>query len=307
MSGPLAHLSPNHRGMIAMSAASLAFITNDSLVKLVSASLPTGEIMALRGLIGCTLLIGVVLLSGQWRDWRRVLDRRAFLRTLGEVGGTAVYLPALFHMPIATSTVILQSAPLLITAAAALFLKEQVGWRRWLAILVGFIGVVIVARPGAEGLSLWALLALSAIGFIAFRDLVTRTIPHAVPGILLTILASIAVALLGLAFGFGLGEEWLLPDPRSFALLSAASLCLASGYLTIIFAMRVGEIAVIAPFRYTIIPFAILLGLIFWGDIPDGATLLGTIIIIAAGVYTFWRERKSRHSLQAELTTPVPS
>ena len=280
----------NARGIGAMMVASFCFIGNDTLVKVASDELPIGQIIFIRGLFGCAILAGLLVAFGQHRFWRGMFNRPVWLRTVGEVGGTLTYLPALFHMPIANSTTILQIVPLTATAGAAFFLGERVGWRRWAAIVIGFLGVLIVVRPGFAGFDAYSLLVLVAVLFVTLRDLSTRAISASVPTLLVTALAMASLTFAGAVVG--VAEDWALPSAATLAQLAGSAALLCVGFAAIILAMRSGEMSVVAPFRYANIVWAILLGFLVWGDRPDLVTLLGTAIIIGAGVYTFYRERK---------------
>jgi drug/metabolite transporter (DMT)-like permease len=176
------------------------------------------------------------------------------------------------------------------TAIGAIFLAERVGWRRWTAIVVGFVGVLIVVRPGVSGFSHLALLALGAMFFVTLRDMVTRVMPTGMPTLLVAGLTSVVITITGV--GMGLGEDWVVPDLSTLGLLLGAGILITVGYYAAIIAMRHGDVAVVAPFRYTVIVFAIIVGYLVWGDVPDLLTLAGTAIIIATGIYTFYREHR---------------
>jgi S-adenosylmethionine uptake transporter len=211
------------------------------------------------------------------------------LRNIGEIGSTFFFLFALFHMPIATATAILQLMPLAMTAGAAIFLAEPVGWRRWLAALVGLLGVMIVIRPGSDAFNAYSLLALSAVAFSVLRDLSTRRIGHQVPAILLVTISAFTVTTA--AAGFALVEDWVVPTTQSLLLLLCSAVFLLGGYYFMVHAMRYGEVAVVSPFRYSVIIWAVLAGILIWGEWPDAPALIGTGVVVAAGLYTFMRER----------------
>jgi drug/metabolite transporter (DMT)-like permease len=212
------------------------------------------------------------------------------LRSLGEVGATLLYLAALFHMPIADTTAILQFLPLAITAAAAVFLGEPVGWRRWLAAAVGLVGVLIIIRPGTSAFNAWSLVALASVASIVLRDLCTRRIDRTIPTVFLTVVTSLTVTTV--SSSFALTETWHRPSAPALAMVSGAALFLFVGYYLIIEAMRRGEVAVVSPFRYSVILWAIVSGILVFGEWPDRLALLGTVIVMAAGLYTFFRERQ---------------
>ncbi|PPE77880.1 EamA family transporter [Kaistia algarum] len=280
----------NLRGIIMMMMSSFVFILNDTLIKLASAHLPTGQILVMRGLVALVLMVVVLLATGTYRYWRMALDRMVLWRTIGEVGATLLYLYALFHMPLANISAVNQIVPLMTTAAAAVFLGETVGWRRWTAIGVGFVGVMIIMRPGLSGFDVYSLAALGSMAFISMRDLVTRRMHPGIPTLVITAVTAIGVLVMGA--GLSLTETWVDPSREDWLILSGAACLLMVGYGCVILAMRHGAVAVVAPFRYSVIIFAIALGYLVFGDIPDRYMLIGTAIVVATGVYSFRREQK---------------
>lgn len=297
-------MSPALRGIAAMVASQFAFITNDTLIKLTSDTLPFGEIVFLRGVFASLLIGALALWSGQAGQLRRVVRPAVALRTIGELGGTFFYLLALFTMPIANVTIIFQATPLTATAGAALFLGEAVGWRRWTAIGIGFLGVMLVVRPGLDGFDANGLFVLVSVLFVSLRDLSTRAMPTAVPTILLTLVTALAVTAMGGAIGFT--EDWIVPSRIEIVQLVTAAMFLSFGYFLIIAAMRIGEMSVTAPFRYVVVAFSIAIGFFVWGDVPDGLTLLGTAIVVGTGLYTFYREAGTKRGSSAPISSPAP-
>ena len=280
----------NLKGIAAMTAANLSFLLNDTQVKLAGDRLPMGEIIFLRGLFAAALIGIAVVGLGLHRHVRALFHRTVVWRTIGEVCATLLFLTALFRMPIADITAVLQVIPLVTTAAGAVFLAERVGWRRWTAIVVGLIGVLIVLRPGGEGFNVFGVLALGAVLFISMRDIVTRVMPPGIPTMLVAWVASIVVTLVGV--GLGAGEDWVAPGAPDIGLTTGAGAFIAAGYWLAIVAMRHGDVAVVAPFRYTPIVGAIIVGYLIWGDVPDLPMVIGTVIIVGTGIYTFYRERR---------------
>ncbi|MFI5410161.1 DMT family transporter [Kaistia sp. UC242_56] len=295
-------LADNSRGIIMMVLSNLAFIINDTWIKLVSEGLPTGQILVIRGSISFVLICLVVFATGTHRQWRAVCNRLVAWRTVGEIGATVLYLYALFNMPIANVSAIGQIVPLMTTAAAAVFLAEPVGWRRWTAIAVGFFGVLLIMRPSVSGFDLFSLAALGSMGFITLRDLVTREMAPGVPTLLVVAITAAAMTATGATMS--LAETWPIPDARQWTTLSAASVLLLFGYGTSILAMRYGAMAVVAPFRYSGILFAVILGYMVWGDVPDVLTLVGTLIVVATGVYTFRREMRLARIAEPAAVNP---
>lgn len=280
----------NSKAIIAMMLAMLGFIVNDTLVKVVSERLPLGEIMFVRGIIAIVFVLALSAATGALSQFRHLAHKTVPLRAAAEICATILYLTALFRMPIANVTAILQALPLVVTAAAAIFFAAPVGWRRWSAIGVGFSGVLLIVRPGLEGFDSWALVALGGVFCMAVRDLSTQRMPKNVPTLGVTAATLAGVATVGLVLSTR--ETWLMPTGYEFALLVGAALFINIGFSFIIIAMRTGDISVVAPFRYSIILWAIALGYLVWGDVPDFMTLAGTTIIVATGIYSFFRERK---------------
>jgi drug/metabolite transporter (DMT)-like permease len=285
------HSSSNLVAIVAMMASQAVFTVNDALMKLAARELPGGQTIFIRGLFTIVIAVLLVAAFGGLRAWPARKDWPLIgLRNLGEIGATLLYLTALFHMPIAETTAILQFLPLAITAGAALFLGEPVGWRRWFATAVGFVGVLVIIRPGTPSFNGWSLVALASVASIVLRDLATRRIDARVPTAMLTLISSLTVT--GAASAFVLTETWQVPTPPTVLMIAVAALFLLAGYYAIIEAMRHGQVAVVAPFRYSVIVWAIIAGFILFGERPDPATLAGTGIVMAAGLYTFFRERQ---------------
>ncbi|MXN67374.1 EamA family transporter [Stappia sp. GBMRC 2046] len=280
----------NSKAIVAMMLAMLGFIVNDTLVKVVSERLPLGEIMFVRGIIAIVFILGLSAVTGMLSQYRHLNHKTVPIRALAEVCATILYLTALFQMPIANATAILQALPLVVTAAAAIFFAAPVGWRRWSAIGVGFAGVLLIVRPGLEGFDSWALVALAGVFCMAVRDLATQRMPKNVPTLGAAAATLVGVSVVGLALS--VRETWVVPTGNEFALLVGAALFINIGFSFIIIAMRTGDISVVAPFRYSIILWAIALGYLVWGDVPDVMTLAGTAIIVTTGIYSFFRERK---------------
>jgi len=278
------------RGITAMVVCQLAFLLNDTLNKLASESLPMGEIIFIRGLCATALVASIVFALGLHRKLSLLWNRLVGVRVIGELGGTFFFLLPLFHMPIGNVMIIFQAVPLTVTAGAALFFGEAVGWRRWTAVALGFVGVIIVVRPGLAGFDAYGILVLVSVLFVAFRDLATRAMPLAIPTLCLTLATAAGVTAMGGLMSFG--EDWVVPSATVSAQVAGASVLLTIGYVTSIIAMRNGDMSLTASFRYVGVVFAIAAGYIVWGDVPDLPTLAGSLVIVAAGLYTLYREHK---------------
>jgi len=295
-------MQENGRAIAIMMIAMMGFIFNDSFVKLVSDRLPLGQIMFIRGLFALALLLVICIANGSIRRFSRLANKWVGVRVFAEVSATCLYLTALFNMPIANATAILQALPLLVTAGAAIFLGAPVGWRRWTAVTVGFCGVLLIVRPGLAGFDAWALVALAGVMFMMLRDLSTNVLPKDVPTLGVSFATLLGVCLMGLVLS--LGEDWLVPTWRELAYLATAAGFILVGFVSIIAAMRMGDLSVVAPFRYSIILWAILIGYVVWGDVPDGPTLAGIAILVGTGLYSLMRERKRAQVAAATADLP---
>ncbi len=283
--------SDNMRGAILMMLSMAAFTLNDTFIKSVAGDIPLFQAVFLRGLLTTLMLFALALHRGVLRT---AISRRDWgvigWRTVGEVSATVAFLTALFHMPIANATSILQSLPLAITLAGALFFAEPVGWRRYLAIGVGFFGVLLIVRPGSDGFDGYSVFAVIAVGFVVLRDLSTRRLSAKIPSLLVALSGAVSVTILGGIVT--LFSDWQPVAPRTLGLLGGASIFLVAGYLFSVMVMRVGDISFVAAFRYTALIWAIVLGILVFGEVPDRWTLIGGAIVVGTGIYTFYRERR---------------
>lgn len=284
-------LSDNARGALFMGVAMVAFTVNDACMKAVTQALPLYQAIFLRGVLCTAALLVLAWRMGGLRFAPQPGDRKwLVLRTAGEVASTVTFLSALRHMPLANISAIMQFLPLAVTLAAAIFLHEPIGWRRLMAILVGLGGVLLIVRPGTEGFDRWSLLGLASVACVVLRDLATRRMSSSLPSVTVAVTAAASVAATaGVVVPV---EGWAEVSFGAAVLLASAAACLIAGYLLIVAAMRVGDIGYVAPFRYTSLVAAILLGWAAFGQLPDGLTLAGAAIVIATGIYTFHRERR---------------
>lgn len=278
-----------------MVASQAAFMANDTLVKIATASLEIGQIMLVRGMFASAFITILVWRLGHFRPLATAASPAVLLRMVGEIGGTLFYLIALAKMPIANVQSVFQSLPLAITMSAALFLGENVGIRRWLAITVGFIGVLIIVRPGMEGFSVYSLYVLASVASCTVRDLATRRIPDAVPSTFVSMLTSYCVTACGGLLLLG-GGGWVPLSSTLLLTLVLAAVLLLVGYHFIIMTMRTGDISFVAPFRYTALVWAIGSGILVFGNIPDLPMLVGSAIVVASGIYSLYRERRAGKS-----------
>lgn len=284
-------MSPNTLGALLMVASMASFTVNDTLVKLTDGAVPLFQLIFLRGLLTTALILvtagrlGPIHLKINARDWGIIA-----LRIIAEIGGTFFFLSALFNMPLGNVTAILQVIPLSVTLASALVLRETVGWRRMLAILIGFCGVLLIVKPGAAGFNIWSIYALIAVVCVTVRDLATRQLSVGVPSMTVTLVTAVSItSAAGLA---SLGTPWVPVSVDLGLLIAGASVFILGGYFFSIQVMRVGDVSFVAPFRYTGLIWALVLGWFVFGDWPGWMTLAGAFIVVAMGTFTLYRERK---------------
>lgn len=283
----------NMRGAVFMMISMAGFVLNDTMIKLISSEIDLYQAVFLRGIMASALLGVLAWHKGalSFRPTRHELKIISW-RTFSEVGATFCFLTALFNMPLANATAILQSLPLAVPLAASIFLGQRVGWRRYLAILIGFCGVLLIIKPGTDGFSVYSMWALGAVGFVTLRDLLSYKLSPQTPSIYVALFTALAVMLL--AGAASSTQDWQDVSLTNAIRLMAASGFILVGYISAVVAMRHGDIAVVSPFRYSVMIWALLLGIFVFGETPDMLTILGTAIIIATGVFTFYRERKAR-------------
>jgi S-adenosylmethionine uptake transporter len=284
-------LTDNMRGALLMVGSMTAFTFNDACMKAMSDELPLMQALFLRGMATSALIYLFLRMTGRLdlriprRDWGII-----GLRTLGEIAAAYFFLTALFNMPFANVSAILQALPLTITLAGALFLGEAVGWRRLVAILIGFGGVMLIVRPGGEGFNVYSLYVVAAVFAVALRDLSTRRLSASVPSMTVALITALAV---GLAAGLASAVEGWAPISGLAALqLAGSAVFVMGGYLLSIMVMRIGEIGFVAPFRYTSLVVALILGYTIFDEWPDTLTLIGAAIIVATGLFTLYREHR---------------
>lgn len=286
-------LSPNLHGALYMMGSMAAFTFNDASVKLLAPEMPLFQIIFLRGILTTGLIIALAYAMGL-RSLRIPRGDRWLVagRTLAELGGMVSFLTALLHMPLANISAFLMSLPLAVSLAAAVFLGEPVGWRRLVAILVGMIGVLMIVQPGAEGFNAYSLLVLLSVALFTARDIFTRQLSDAVPSLAVAVITAAAVAVFGGVMT--IPQDWAAVTPRGAMLVGQAAGFIIAGYLLSIMVMRVGEVSFVAPFRYTMLIWALGLGWYLFGDWPDNLTLTGAGVVVATGIFTIYRESRVR-------------
>ncbi len=288
----MAQHAQNRRGILAMLAAMACFSVSDTLIKLAAASMGTGQIMVVRGLFATLLAAGLVAATSDLRLLRLTLGRKVLLRSLAEAAIAFTFVTAIARLPLAIITAIYQATPIILTVLTVLMRIETVGWRRWVAILVGFAGVLLIVRPSPEGVDAAILIALASATIVAVRDLITRRITAAVPTVVITFATTATVtAAGGLLILVDKSQAWLPLSARDYGLLAAAAAIVTAGNLAMVAAFRGTEMSVVSPFRYSVLVWAIGFGYVVFGEWPDLVACLGIALIVAAGIYTVHRER----------------
>ena len=295
----------NVRGILFMVAACASFACGDTIMKLSSGKVPTSELLFLRGCFVTTGGFLVAVSLGSLAYLHRALSTAMAMRAAGDVTGAWGFQLALARIPYADLTAVGQLIPLSITAASAIFLGEKVGWRRWTATGVGLLGVLLIIRPGSSAFNWWALGGVVSVLGATMRDLSTRRVDRSVPPSVIMMLSASAVTLSSLVVG--LFSTWTWPPVGLVLTMAAAASFSLFGQMCVIISVRSGDMSAVAPFRYAIIVFAILSGITVFGHFPDGLTLVGTAVVVGAGLYTFYREqalRRRQSRRQADAPPP---
>lgn len=282
-------VADNRRAAALMILSTATIVCNDALMKAVTVTMPLYQAVVLRGLF----ILPLLLIFARWRGQPRLRlsrqdARTTFWRSVGDVSATICYLLALRQMALADLSAVFQSLPLVVTLAAAAFCGERLDARRLLAIGLGFLGVLVVLRPATSAFDIWSVLVLASVVLIAWRDLLSRRLSDEVPSLTIAIYASLAVLIVGLAMLPG--DGWAPVSAKELAMLFFSAFFWSVACISAIATVRIGEISVIAPFRYTALVWAILLGILVFGDWPGGWTLLGAALIVAAGLGSIWAE-----------------
>ena len=289
----------NVRGAILMSIAMAGFAIEDMFIKLTKDfGMPTGQVLAVLGLMGGMVYWSFMARKGIPLVTRKLTDRGVMIRNLGEFVGTGCYVLAFTGGALSSASAVMQALPLFVTMGAAIFLGQQVGWRRWTAIGIGFIGVLMVIQPGGENFDPYLALAFIGVLGMAGRDVQTRALHGEIHSLQIAAWGFFTIVPLGLIIMAVQSTPAIVPTSTQWAFLLGATAIGTGAYYLLIMASRLGDMAVIAPFRYTRIVFALIVGLVVfdeWDQI-NKMLFLGIIIIITSGIYTFYRQYVARHA-----------
>ena len=267
------------------------FAVEDTFIKLLSARLPATQILFSVGFGGALITLALaVTLNVNLAD-KILLNKHVISRTIADLFGAFFFTSAMVLIPMSLLASILQATPLFVTLGAAILLGEKVGWRRWSAIFIGFLGIIIILQPGYGSFQLASLLGLAAVLCLALRDVVTRDMATEIPTLTVTFYACLAMGSAGfIAYPF-FGTP-IMPTTFEAILLVCAAIIGVTGYFLIVLATRKGDVSVIAPFRYSRLLFSLVLASLILGEMLTLPILLGGLLVVSSGIYTFGRERR---------------
>lgn len=287
----------NRRGIAAMTAAMVVFVSSDALMKHASETVPVVQTILVRSVLVAGFLLTIAGVRRDLRFWRAMFSPALLGRGLLDTIGSFGFLIALAHIALPIAIAMGMATPLAVLPFAVLLLGEKVGWRRWTSVAVGFVGVLLVAQPEPGQLNWWALLVFATTFVFALRDVSTRRIEPGVPSILVAAAtasvfatsAAIAVAVAG----------WQPMTSAEAAVLVGAAVFACAGMILLVYATRVGEASVITGFRYTALVWGLVIGYVVWGDLPGTLAWCGIALIVGAGLYAGYRERVRRREAAA--------
>ena len=279
----------NMLGSIWMIASMAIFAIEDAFVKAASNALPVGQILIIFGLGGAVMFASMARLNNEPLFIKDVVSRPMRIRVVFEIIGRLFYVLAIAVTPLSSATVILQATPLVVVAGAAMGFGERVGWRRWSAIFIGLVGVIVIIQPGTDSFSMLSVLAI--VGMIGFagRDLASRAAPATLSTSILGLYGFLSIVVAGSIFSIWQGASFVLPDVYTSFNLAGAILSGVAAYSCLMKAMRTGEVSAVTPFRYTRLLFGITLGVVLFGESLSSTMLLGSGMVVFSGLFIIWR------------------
>lgn len=278
-----------------MILAMAGFAFEDLFIKILSAYFPISEVIIILGFTGSIVFLIIAIFQNAPIIHKDLLDKYVIMRTICELLGAVFFVTAIALTPLSSASAILQITPLLVTIGAVIFFREKVGWRRWSAVFVGFMGVLLILRPGFGGFMPASIFALLGSVFLAARDLSTRAMKVDLPSVTIALYAFIAFGISGILI-IPFNSPMVIPSLNQIMYFIGASTFGVFAYYSLVISSRIGEMSVISPFRYSRIVFAMLLAIIILGERPDSFTLIGAAIIVLSGMYTFVRENLLKKS-----------
>ena len=293
----------NLRGAMLMVLAMGLFAIEDGLIKALTDTIPVGQIIAVTCIGGLIYFITMFRIQGIPLWHPEYLDSKVLLRTLCDACGSLCFVTALSQIPLTTASAVIQATPLVVALGAALFLGQSIGWRRWIAIIIGFVGVMIIIRPGFDGFEPATLFAVAGMLGLAARDLLTRGLNVRLSGAQLSMHAFAAQIVAACLLLWSQGQGFVAPNMTEGFLLLGCIVFGVTAYLAIVAATRDGNAGIISSFRYSRMIFALIIGFVAFREVPDTATILGATIVIASGLFTLLREAKLRRASHSKPVT----
>jgi drug/metabolite transporter (DMT)-like permease len=300
MSSPQNHTL---RAGLYMVITTACFVAGDTCIKLIGSSLPLGQVICLIGVVSSLFLLIVCGQQGILKNVPLIFTRTVLLRSLFDTMGSFMFVSALMHMPLANLSSVMQSVPLVVVAVGVIFLGEKAGLSRIAAVIAGFVGVLLIVKPSPQTITIYEFLAVGAVIVVAFRDLVTKRIPAHVPLLVIALANAIFISLSG--FGVGLVQGFKNVEAWQWALLLGAGLFVTISYFFIVATVRLGDLSATGPFRYSEVVFAIIAGILVFGEYPDAISYVGMALVIAAGLFAAHREAAQARDAEAELMPPA--
>ena len=270
-----------------MLGGALSLTINDAMAKYLTQSYPVGQVMALRGLSIIILLIAFLFLMNNLQALKFFCWKGHFLRAGAMTGSTFLFITGLSLLPITDAIAIAFVAPILTTILGVVVLREAVSWKRWAAIFVGFFGVIIILQPTSDTFKIAAIAPLVAAAFGAVRDVITRAISGSENSLSILFTSMLMITIAGfLTYPF----DWSVVKPSHIWIFITSSLLVGLAQYLMIEAFRLGEVALISPFKYSSLLWATLIGLVIWDDLPSKHVVLGALILILSGIYLLRNE-----------------
>lgn len=291
------------RGIVAMIVGGAFFVFNDVLVKLATSTIPIGQLLLVRGIFAISCVLIVIALTGNLKNIKAALKPIVILRATCEVMVTLTYITAIAQLPIGDITSIMQATPIIMTILCAILGIELVDLPRWLAVFIGFAGVLLITQPGGSSFTIYSLIALASATFVAIRDLITRRISNEIPPQIVILTTTIFAAFGGVILG--VGEEWRMPTPVEFSYLGGAAVLVSVGNALMVTAYRNADIAILSPLRYLVVVWAAGTGIFIFGERPGLAAIMGTILVVGSGLFMGYREQRRSRKARGIEQHPV--
>ncbi|MCZ8545456.1 DMT family transporter [Mesorhizobium qingshengii] len=281
------------RGPLFMIVSTGSYLVNDTMMKLATSGLPSYEVLFLRGTAATLWGFPLLFALGYRKQIPLILDKRVLRRNLLELAAILCYVVALANMQIADSTALGQITPLLMLVGSSILFGERIGGRRMALIGLGFIGALMVAQPTVQGISVYALLALGNAALAAARDLAGRRVSAEVPGMIVAI-SAVVVVLIGAGAAHLISERWVMPETRHLLLMAGAGFFLIFGHFFIFMAYRVGPTSAVAPFYYCFTVWAVISGLLVFGQFPNALAVCGILLVVGSGLTIVSLDQRQR-------------